>query len=96
MEDKGELRRELGSTVIEKGFLALEQELEKLQAASPGNFVMGEELTLADAFLVPQVYNARRFKLDMSKFPVISKIEEHCSALDAFKKAHPTAQIDAE
>lgn len=95
-EKKAELRQELGSRVITKGFDALEKELEKLHEKTPGEFVFGKQLTLADVFLVPQVYNAKRFKVDMDKYPLISKIEAHCATLSAFKKAHPSAQIDAE
>jgi maleylacetoacetate isomerase len=44
---------------------------------------------------VPQVYNAKRFNLDMSQFPLISKINENCNELDAFIKALPENQVDA-
>ncbi len=46
-------------------------------------------------FLVPQIYNANRFKVDMSKFPLISAITERLSELEAFKNAHPESQPDA-
>ena len=53
-------------------------------------------MTIADLFLVPQVYNANRFKVDMSQFPNISRINENLSKLEAFQKAHPDQQPDAQ
>ena len=50
---------------------------------------------MADLCLVPQVYNANRFKVDMSQFPIISRIDKVLSLNDAFKRAHPNAQPDA-
>lgn len=95
--------------IIEKGFDALEAELTKIHRTSPGtpywlqnfdlklgDYCMGKTLTLADVFLVPQVYNAIRYKVDMDKYPTIRKIEATCSELAAFKKAHPSVQIDAK
>jgi glutathione S-transferase len=51
--------------------------------------------TLADCCLVPQVYNARRFGVDMSLYPVITRIDAACAALEAFQRAAPEAQADA-
>ena len=62
---------------------------------SLGPFCFGEELTLADVFLVSQIYNARRFNVDLSYFPRLVEIEQHCLTLDAFKDAKPEAQPDA-
>lgn len=49
---------------------------------------------MADLCLVPQVYNANRFKVDMSQFPVISRIHDTLAQVDAFKEAHPSRQPD--
>jgi len=54
-----------------------------------GRFCVGDEPTMADLCLVPQVYNARRWGLDMSAFPRIEKITEACSELTPFRAAHP-------
>jgi maleylacetoacetate isomerase len=72
--------------------------LEKVLAGHPstGSFCEGDMPTMADCFLVPQVYNAVRFKVDMKAFPTIVRINESCCELDEFKQAHPSAQPDAE
>jgi glutathione S-transferase len=54
------------------------------------------EVTLADVFLVPQVYNARRLKVPLDAFPKIVGIEAACLALAAFDRARPEKQPDAE
>jgi maleylacetoacetate isomerase len=79
---------------IGEGFAALEAML----AGSPetGRFCHGDTPTLADCCLVPQVFNALRFELDMSRFPTIARIHAACSELDAFAAAHPSKQPDAE
>ncbi|NMM12934.1 MAG: maleylacetoacetate isomerase [Rhodoferax sp.] len=81
------------STWIQDGFQALEVML----AADPqrGNFCFGHSPTLADAYLVPQVESARRFKVDLTPYPLIVAIDQACAELDAFKRAAPAAQPDA-
>ena len=59
-------------------------------------FCFGETPGMADIWLVPQVYNANRFNLDLGPFPRISAINECCLALEAFDKARPENQPDAE
>jgi len=75
-------------------FAALEERL----AGEPetGRFCHGDGPTLADLCLVPQVVNGQRFDCDMAPYPTIRRIHEACMALDAFQKAHPTRQPDAE
>ncbi|WP_125557130.1 maleylacetoacetate isomerase [Pseudoalteromonas rubra] len=58
-------------------------------------FCFGDKPSLADVCLVPQVYNALRFKVDMNDFPKIARIYEHCNTLPAFKDAAPENQADA-
>ncbi|MCO7190511.1 MULTISPECIES: maleylacetoacetate isomerase [unclassified Pseudoalteromonas] len=58
-------------------------------------FCFGDTPTLADVCLVPQVYNALRFNVDMSDFPKIARIYEHCNTLPAFIQAAPENQPDA-
>jgi maleylpyruvate isomerase len=60
-----------------------------------GRFSFGDEVTLADLFVVPQLYGARRFGLDPSRFPTLLRAEASCRALDAFALAEPDRQPDA-
>lgn len=77
---------------VELGFEALEQ---RLQAPQTGRFCHGDTPTLADCCLVPQVYNARRFDVDVSRFPTIERIDAACAELSAFRAAAPENQHDA-
>ncbi len=76
-----------------EGFAAFEALLH--DHPSTGAFCDGEVPTLADCCLVPQVYNARRFGLDLSPYPTITRIEQACLALPAFDAARPENQPDA-
>jgi maleylpyruvate isomerase len=60
-----------------------------------GAFSFGDAPTLADVYLIPQVESARRFKVDLTKWPHIMAVEKACMALEAFKKAAPLSQPDA-
>lgn len=51
--------------------------------------------TIADVYLVPQIESARRFKVDLGRWPLIMEVDAHCGALEAFQRATPTAQPDA-
>jgi len=79
-----------GNEWIGRGFDALELEMSK----TAGTYSFGNEVTMADLALVPQVYNAKRFKVDMSKYPTIQRVHDNLVELDAFKKADPTSQPD--
>jgi maleylacetoacetate isomerase len=72
---------------ITSGFTALEAEVQ-------GPFVFGDAPTLADICLVPQMYNARRFKTDLSAFPKLVAADARACALPAFAAATPEAQPD--
>ena len=61
-----------------------------------GDFCHGNRPGLADCYLVPQVYNAERFKCDMEPYPRIRDVVARCRALEAFSRAAPEAQPDAE
>jgi maleylacetoacetate isomerase len=61
-----------------------------------GDFCHGDEPTLADICLVPQVINAQRYKLDLSPYPAIQRIFANCLKLPAFDRAMPAKQPDAE
>ena len=78
---------------IQEGFAALET---LLQSEQTGRFCHGDTPTLADCCLVPQVYNARRFQVDLSPYPTIVRIVAECGALPAFQTAAPENQPDAE
>jgi maleylacetoacetate isomerase len=94
------LKRELGQEQakidgwyhhwIHEGFAALEDML------GPGPYAFGSEVTLADICLVPQVYNARRFKVPLDRYPKIVAADAACGKLAAFDKARPENQPDAE
>jgi maleylpyruvate isomerase len=60
-----------------------------------GRFSFGDTPTLADVYLIPQVESARRFNVDMNRWPLISAIDQACGELDAFKQATPMVQPDA-
>ena len=66
--------------------------LEGVAAATAGAFLIGDTVTLPDLYLVPQLYAARRFSVDLSAFPTLSRVETACAALPAFIAAHPDQQ----
>ncbi len=78
---------------IAQGFAALEAGL--AGARETGAYAYGETPTLADVCLVPQVYNAERVGLDMSAYPTLQAVADHCRAQPAFVAAAPENQPDA-
>jgi maleylacetoacetate isomerase len=78
---------------ISEGFRAIEALL--ADNPSTGIYCEGDEPTMADVFLVPQVYNANRWSVDMTPFPIIRRITESCLVLDEFERARPENQVDA-
>jgi maleylacetoacetate isomerase len=72
--------------------------LETMLASSKdtGHFCHGNTPTMADACLVPQVYNARRWKVPLGDYPTILRIDAVCAGLDAFHDAAPERQPDAQ
>lgn len=79
---------------VEMGFTSLEKRLAGDQRV--GALCFGDTPTVADLCLVPQVFNARRFKIDMSRFPTLERIADHADQIDAFQRAAPAQQPDAE
>jgi maleylpyruvate isomerase len=69
--------------------------IEKMLARSAGDFCVGDAPSLADACLVPQVYNARRYQCDLEPYPTIRRIDERCREMEGFAKAAPERQSDA-
>lgn len=74
-----------------RGLAALEAEA----ADAGGQFMIGDAITLADVCLVPQMYSARRFDIDVIEFPTLASIDARLAALPAFSRAHPDRQPDA-
>ena len=77
---------------LEKGFAALEG----LAVQSAGRFLVRDGVTLADIYLVPQIFAGRRFGIDLEPFPTLRRVDAECSALAEFQSAHPNAQPDYE
>jgi maleylpyruvate isomerase len=77
--------------IISEGFDACEQ----LIAHEPGPFCFGATVTLADVCLIPQLLNARRFKVDL-RWPRLLAVEAACLQLEAFRQAAPEHQPDFE
>ncbi|HEY3537412.1 MAG TPA: maleylacetoacetate isomerase [Trinickia sp.] len=64
-------------------------------AGTAGRFCHGDQPTMADCCLVPQLFNARRFEVDLTGCPRLQAIDAACQALPAFQRAHPSRQPDA-
>lgn len=75
---------------ISKGMAALEEILSQ----TSGTYCFGDQITAADAFLIPQCFASRRFHVNIEGYPTLLRIEKACNALPAFQKAHPEKQPD--
>ena len=84
---------------IRRGLDAMQREMELAGGlppdARPGRFLVGDAPSIADFCLIPQLYNARRFGLDVDRWPALRAVEEHASVQAAFLLAHADAQSDA-
>ena len=69
--------------------------IEAMIKDEPGDFACGNEPTLADICLVPQIYNAKRYEFDLRAYPTIRQIDDRCQAVEAFARAAPQHQPDA-
>lgn len=78
---------------IRQGFDAIEKLLEKSPYRT-GPYCCGDSLSIADISLVPQVYNAHRYEMPMTAYPIISEIEKNCLKLKCFTDAAPENQPD--
>ena len=76
---------------MHQGFTSIEQQL----AQTSGKFCFADKVTLADMCLIPQIYNANRFNVDLSNYSQINKVVENCAKLEAFVAAQPENQLDA-
>jgi maleylacetoacetate isomerase len=77
---------------IARGFSAVEA---WLSTTGSGLYCHGDSPTLADCFLVPQVYNAERFSCDLGPYPGIRRVTAQCRSQTAFREAAPENQADA-
>lgn len=75
---------------IEQGFFAIESFLNK----NSGKYCFGDQITAADMFLAPQVYNSLRYNVDLKEFPKIKSVWKNCLKLEEFIKADPAHQPD--
>lgn len=91
IEALGGDRGEWGRRHIERGLAALEA-----RADPAGPLLCGARVTIADAVLVPQLYNARRFGVDTAAYAALARAEEAALALPSFYRTRPEAQPDAE
>jgi maleylacetoacetate isomerase/maleylpyruvate isomerase len=79
---------------VSEGFRGLEQQAREFSAQ--GRYCFGDAVSLADVLLVPQMFNARRFKTDLTQFPTLVGISTHLEALPPFAAARPEVQPDAQ
>lgn len=77
---------------LKQGFDAFETQLQSLSTKSKG-FAYGQEISLADICLIPQVFNANRFNFSMEAYPLINQVVEHCLQIPAFRDAAPNALL---
>jgi maleylpyruvate isomerase len=76
---------------LERGLASLES----TAAETAGEFLVGDAVSFADVTLVPQLYAARRYAVDLAPYPTLARVEAACAALPAFSSAHADAQPDA-
>jgi maleylacetoacetate isomerase len=77
---------------VREGFTSLEAFVKAEGRA--GRFCLGDQFTMADVCLVPQVYNAQRFDCDLAPYPTVMKIFAACSELDCVRTTEPSTQAD--
>jgi maleylacetoacetate isomerase len=78
---------------IADGLAKLEADLERSGA---GKFCHGDTPTMADCCLVPQIFNAKRYDSDLAPYPRLMRIFDACMKLEAFDRAQPSKQPDAD
>ncbi|NXD05719.1 MAAI isomerase, partial [Nothocercus nigrocapillus] len=90
LERVGEKKLAWTQHYIKSGFEALEQILQH----TAGRYCVGDEVSMADLCLVPQVFNAERYKVDLAPYPTIIRINKALLELEAFQVSHPSRQPD--
>jgi maleylacetoacetate isomerase len=96
--EEKERRKEWLQHFIGRGLAAFEALARRFEdeRGGKGPFAFGESFTMADVFLVPQVYAARRFGIDLSAMPIVERAERASLALSFVERASPEAQGDAK
>lgn len=84
-------RQRWAKEVIEEGLEAVEEKLRQ----SAGTYCFGGQVSMADLFLIPQIYNAHRFKINMNQFPICQRIYQHCLTTHECELAAPHNQPGA-
>jgi maleylacetoacetate isomerase len=79
---------------VEEGLAAIEARL--VAEGRGGRYSLGDQVTLADVLIVPQIFNAQRYNCRLDGVPTIMRIFEHCMQVPAFVEAQPSKQPDAE
>jgi maleylpyruvate isomerase len=70
--------------------------LEEIADGTAGTFMIGDAPTIADIYLIPQLYAARRYGVEIEEFATLTRVEASCAALPAFRAAHADVQSDAQ
>jgi maleylpyruvate isomerase len=91
LRERGRLDRPWVAEWVGRGLAGLERAVRE----GAGRFCHGDAVTLADLYLVPQLYSARRFDVDLSGCPTLLRVEQACRALEPFRRAEPEVQPDA-
>ncbi|XP_060613899.2 maleylacetoacetate isomerase isoform X2 [Anolis sagrei] len=90
LQQMGDKKLDWAQRCISSGFEALERILQE----TAGRYCVGNEVTMADLCLVPQVYNADRYQVDLTPYPTIRRINKALLELEAFQTSHPSRQPD--
>ncbi|KAL8169120.1 UNVERIFIED_CONTAM: Glutathione S-transferase zeta-1 [Gekko kuhli] len=90
LQKVGEKKLEWAQDCISQGFKALERILQE----TSGRYCVGDEVSMADLCLVPQVYNAERYKVDLAPYPTLRRINKALLELEEFQTSHPSRQPD--
>lgn len=85
-----EQKNEWLQNYLSKGFRSLESILKE----TSGKYCVGDEITLADLCLVPQVYAAHRFNIDLTNYPTVRRVNSELEKIPEFIKAHAHRQVD--
>lgn len=92
MSEGGLDPKKTAADFIARGLTAMEASAQ----AHAGTFLVGDQPSFADVCLVPQLNAARRFELDVARWPLLARVEEACMKLAAFQDAHADRQPDAK
>lgn len=90
--DDNEKKGQWAKRWIDRGLASVEKRLEQ----HAGKYSIGDSVTMADFFLVPQIANARRFGVDLAAYPTISRVCANLESLPEFQQAAPRNQPDAK